>query len=192
MAEIIRIFKDYLSRNNFNKCIIRNPPYLYQSHANEEYEYILLTEGFSIDKFAITNIIDLDYFEFDRLVRDQCEGKMIGLPPEHPYVKEFEAIYKTYQEQGYFHFRRNIFRNFVLWGFFILPIGVIFFDDPTIRLILWESGICQLMYWLAQRYFAPRLYQLHAKLLPATKSEYAEGIIAIPIGCCVAYIKKSR
>ena len=67
MAEIIRIFKDYLSRNNFNKCIIRNPPYLYQSHANEEYEYILLTEGFSIDKFAITNIIDLDYFEFDRL-----------------------------------------------------------------------------------------------------------------------------
>lgn len=67
MIEAVRIFKNYLTENKFNKCIIRNSPYFYQHRANEEYEYVLLTEGFSINKFAITNIIDLDYFEFDRL-----------------------------------------------------------------------------------------------------------------------------
>lgn len=67
MMDIIRIFKNYLVHNDFNKCIIRNSPNLYQSNANEEYEYSLLVEGFNVNKYAITNIIDLNQFEFEKL-----------------------------------------------------------------------------------------------------------------------------
>lgn len=67
MMDIIRIFKNYLVHNDFKKCIIRNSPNLYQPHANEEYEYSLLVEGFNVNKYAITNIIDLNLFEFEKL-----------------------------------------------------------------------------------------------------------------------------
>lgn len=67
MMDIIRMFKNYLVHNDFNKCVIRNSPNLYQSNANEEYEYSLLAEGFNVNKYAITNIIDLNQFEFEKL-----------------------------------------------------------------------------------------------------------------------------
>ncbi len=67
MIDIIRMFKNYLVHNDFNKCVIRNAPNLYHANANEEYEYALLTEGFNVNKYAITNIIDLNLFEFEKL-----------------------------------------------------------------------------------------------------------------------------
>lgn len=67
MINVIKLFKNYLIDNHFTKCIIRNPPFLYRLHTNEEYEYVLLTEGFTVNKYSITNIIDLSSFEFDKL-----------------------------------------------------------------------------------------------------------------------------
>lgn len=67
MINILKEFKTYLQENGFTKCIIRNPPSLYQSNVNEEYEYALLLEGFQVNKYSITNIIDLNLFEFEKL-----------------------------------------------------------------------------------------------------------------------------
>lgn len=67
MINILKEFKIYLQANGFNKCVIRNSPCLYQSNVNEEYEYAMLLEGFQVNKYSITNIIDLYLFEFEKL-----------------------------------------------------------------------------------------------------------------------------
>jgi len=67
MIDILKEFKKYLRENGFKKCILRNPPSLYQSNVNEEYEYAMLLEGFQVNKYVITNIIDLNLFEFEKL-----------------------------------------------------------------------------------------------------------------------------
>jgi Acetyltransferase (GNAT) domain len=67
MIEIIKEFKKYLKENGFVRCILRNPPNLYQTKFNEEYEYAMRLEGFQVNKYAITNIIDLHLFEFEKL-----------------------------------------------------------------------------------------------------------------------------
>lgn len=67
MIDILKEFKNYLKENGFVKCILRNAPSLYQSLVNEEYEYAMLLEGFQVNKYAITNIIDLNLFEFEKL-----------------------------------------------------------------------------------------------------------------------------
>lgn len=63
----LKSFKEYLKNNGFDKCIIRNPPFLYERHPNEEYEYSLINEGFIISSHSITNIISLNEFEFEKL-----------------------------------------------------------------------------------------------------------------------------
>jgi lipid II:glycine glycyltransferase (peptidoglycan interpeptide bridge formation enzyme) len=63
----INSFKDYLRENAFDACIIRNQPFLYEKHPNEEYEYSLINQGFSISSHSITNIISLNEFEFEKL-----------------------------------------------------------------------------------------------------------------------------
>ncbi|MBK8551811.1 MAG: GNAT family N-acetyltransferase [Ignavibacteria bacterium] len=65
--EIIKIFKEYLSKNNFQGCIIRNPPFLYNKMPNEETEYALRKSGFSVTSISISNIIDLSDFEFKKI-----------------------------------------------------------------------------------------------------------------------------
>lgn len=60
-------FIEYLKKNEFELCIIRNQPLLYQKHMNEEYEYALINRGFSISSHSITNIINLNEFEFEKL-----------------------------------------------------------------------------------------------------------------------------
>ncbi|MFA5403724.1 MAG: hypothetical protein WC358_02205 [Ignavibacteria bacterium] len=61
-------FKEYLKRNDFSICKIRNQPFLYQKHFfNEEYEYSLINQGFIISNHSITNIINLKEFEFEKL-----------------------------------------------------------------------------------------------------------------------------
>ena len=63
----VSAFKEYLKRNDFSSCIIRNQPFLYQKHLNEEYEYSLINQGFIISNHSITNIINLNEFEFEKL-----------------------------------------------------------------------------------------------------------------------------
>ena len=63
----IREFKSYLTDHGFAECVIRNQPFIYGKNANEEYEYALIHEGFSISSHSITNIIELNEFEFDKL-----------------------------------------------------------------------------------------------------------------------------
>jgi len=65
--EAIQLFKAYLKENDFKKCIIRNSPSLYQDKFDEEYEYSLLQEGFTNERYSITNIITLNNFNFDKL-----------------------------------------------------------------------------------------------------------------------------
>ncbi len=67
MIEILKEFKKYLKDNGFVRCILRTPPNLYQTKFNEEYEYAMLLEGFQVNKYSITNIIDLNQFEFEKL-----------------------------------------------------------------------------------------------------------------------------
>ncbi|MCB0725051.1 MAG: GNAT family N-acetyltransferase [Ignavibacteriae bacterium] len=65
--EIIRTFRKYIKAQGFNRIILRNQPFIYQKNPDEEYEYALLHEGFSITKNSITNIVDLTNFEFEKL-----------------------------------------------------------------------------------------------------------------------------
>lgn len=63
----VKAFKEYLFNTDFNSCIIRNQPLLYQKHFNEENEYSLINQGFKISNHSITNIINLKEFEFEKL-----------------------------------------------------------------------------------------------------------------------------
>lgn len=65
--EIIREFKKYLSQNEFQACIIKNPPFLYNKMSNEETEYSLVKSGFEVSGISISNIIDLEEFEFKKI-----------------------------------------------------------------------------------------------------------------------------
>ncbi|MDD5360754.1 MAG: GNAT family N-acetyltransferase [Ignavibacteria bacterium] len=81
---VIEKFKSYLSSNGFNKCLIRNSPYIYQKNANEEYEYALILSGFNVSRYSITNIVDLNNFEFEKLKNPkkrsiQKSAKMISI-----------------------------------------------------------------------------------------------------------------
>lgn len=65
--QIIDSYKEYLRKNNFQKAVLRCFPFLYNHIPNEENEYALIHEGFNISFYAITNIIDLDDFEFKNI-----------------------------------------------------------------------------------------------------------------------------
>ena len=65
--DVIEGFKEYLLNNGFDKCIIRNPPFLYNKSPNEETEYALLKSGFEVSSVSISNIIDLNEFEFTKI-----------------------------------------------------------------------------------------------------------------------------
>ena len=65
--EVIKEFKEYLVMNNFKYCLIRNPPFLYNKSPNEEAEYALLKSGFAVTGISLSNIIDLEEFEFKKI-----------------------------------------------------------------------------------------------------------------------------
>lgn len=64
---ILHSFKEYLREQSFEHCIVRNPPCVYQKALNEEYDYALISQGFQIRSFSITNIINLNDFDFNKL-----------------------------------------------------------------------------------------------------------------------------
>ncbi len=65
--EIIDSFKKYLCGNNIQTCTIKNPPFLYNKMPNEETEYSLIKSGFRVTNISISNIIDLNEFEFKKI-----------------------------------------------------------------------------------------------------------------------------
>ncbi len=65
--EVVKSFKSYLKGKNFHNSIIRNPPFFYNKMPNEETEYALLKSGFEVTNVSISNIIDLDEFEFKKI-----------------------------------------------------------------------------------------------------------------------------
>lgn len=65
--EITDSFISYLKINNFSKCILKNPPFLYNKNPNEETEYALVKNGFNVTSVSVSNIIDLENFEFRKI-----------------------------------------------------------------------------------------------------------------------------
>ncbi|MDZ4711490.1 MAG: GNAT family N-acetyltransferase [bacterium] len=65
--KIVEGFKQYLRENNFQSCILKNPPFLYNKNANEETDYALIKNGFRETSVSISNIIDLTDFEFRKI-----------------------------------------------------------------------------------------------------------------------------
>lgn len=65
--DITSRFIKYLQENNFDKCIIKNPPFLYNKVPSEETEYALIKNGFNVSSISISNIIDLENFEFRKI-----------------------------------------------------------------------------------------------------------------------------
>lgn len=65
--EITEAFKNYLAENDFAKCILKLPPFIYNKCLDEETEYALIKSGFSTTNISISNIIDLNEFEFKKI-----------------------------------------------------------------------------------------------------------------------------
>lgn len=100
--EIIKVFKNYLKENNFQGCIIKNPPFLYNKMPNEETEYSLLKSGFEVTNISISNIIDLEEFEFKKISEtkkrsikkssDSIDVRIVGEKLDENNFKEFYNI----------------------------------------------------------------------------------------------------
>ncbi|MBK7255109.1 MAG: hypothetical protein IPI04_14680 [Ignavibacteria bacterium] len=67
LFEITESLINYLRVNNFHSCILKNPPFLYNKNPNEETEYALIKNGFNVSSVSISNIIDLENFEFRKI-----------------------------------------------------------------------------------------------------------------------------
>lgn len=65
--EITSSLTGYLAKNKFRKCILKNPPFLYNKNPNEETEYALVKNGFNVTSVSVSNIIDLENFEFRKI-----------------------------------------------------------------------------------------------------------------------------
>ncbi|HRE41844.1 MAG TPA: GNAT family N-acetyltransferase [Ignavibacteria bacterium] len=65
--KVIPEFKEYLINEGFEKCIIKGMPFLYKNTPDEENEYSFFQAGFNISSYAITNIINLDEFDFKNI-----------------------------------------------------------------------------------------------------------------------------
>lgn len=65
--EIVETFKKYIAENGFDKCTLRLPPFTYNKMPDEETEYALVKSGFNVSNVSISNIINLDEFEFKKI-----------------------------------------------------------------------------------------------------------------------------
>ena len=66
-SEGIKSFKTFLQKNSFKRCILRNQPDIYEINYDQEFEYALLKEGFTNTNYSITNIVQLNLFEYSKL-----------------------------------------------------------------------------------------------------------------------------
>jgi hypothetical protein len=104
--DAINSFVSYLKENGFGKCTINNPPCIYGTDFNEEYEYALLENGFKITKDSITNIIKLPAFEYTKLsnplkrtIRNSSKNVQV------------ELLENTVDEAKYLRFYEILLRN---------------------------------------------------------------------------------
>lgn len=65
--QIIDVFKSYLKQNGFKKCTLTVPPFLYLTSRNEENDYALFKSGFKLTNVSITNVVDLDDFNHNKI-----------------------------------------------------------------------------------------------------------------------------
>lgn len=98
--EAISVFTIYLKNSGFTHCILNNPPNLYNSDYNEEYEYALLENGFEITKDSITNIIKLTSFEYNKLsnplkrtIRNSAKNVSIEIMDNPVDTEKYERFY---------------------------------------------------------------------------------------------------
>jgi len=98
--EIVGSFTNYLKENNFKKCILKNPPFMYNKNPNEETEYALIKNGFSVSSVSVSNIIDLRDFEFRKIsepkkrsIRKTLKKIQLHEVKKDPDEKEFTLLY---------------------------------------------------------------------------------------------------
>ncbi len=65
--QIVAAFKEYITSQNIRRCILTVPPFLYMTSRNEENDYALFKSGFNVKDVSITNIIDLDDFNHNKI-----------------------------------------------------------------------------------------------------------------------------
>ncbi|MBP9095323.1 MAG: hypothetical protein KBG21_01870 [Ignavibacteria bacterium] len=65
--QIVAAFKEYLKSINTTKCVITVPPFIYMTSRNEENDYALYKSGFDVRDVSITNIIDLEDFNHNKI-----------------------------------------------------------------------------------------------------------------------------
>ncbi|MBX7046688.1 MAG: GNAT family N-acetyltransferase [Ignavibacteria bacterium] len=65
--QIIDAFKNYLRENKITQCRLTVPPFIYLTSRNEENDYALYKSGFEIKNVSITNIVDLDDFNHNKI-----------------------------------------------------------------------------------------------------------------------------
>lgn len=109
--EITESFLNYLREKKFEKCILRNPPFLYNKSPNEESEYVLLKKGFRVSSVSISNITDLEDFEFRKISEPKKRSirktlKRINLEiltdelTEENFRKYYEILYRNRELKG--------------------------------------------------------------------------------------------
>jgi hypothetical protein len=65
--QIVSAFKEYAINSNIKKCILTVPPFVYMTSRNEENDYALFKSGFNVTDVSVTNIIDLDDFNHNKI-----------------------------------------------------------------------------------------------------------------------------
>lgn len=65
--QILSAFKEYVISIGIKKCSLTVPPYIYLTSRNEENDYALYKSGFNVKDVTITNIIDLEDFNLNKI-----------------------------------------------------------------------------------------------------------------------------
>lgn len=104
--DIVQGFRDYLRKNGFSKCILKNPPFLYNKNPNEETDYALIKNGFRETSVSISNIIDLKDFEFRKI----SEPKKRSIRKSLKKI-EVEIIEKITDEEKFEEFYNILLKN---------------------------------------------------------------------------------
>lgn len=109
--EITESFINYLKEYGFKKCILKNPPFMYNKNPNEETEYALIKNGFKVNSVSVSNIIDLEDFEFRKISEPKKRSirktlKKIQLNEikndldVNEFRKYYDILYKNRQLKG--------------------------------------------------------------------------------------------
>lgn len=65
--QILSAFKEYMISKGIKKCSLTVPPFVYLTSRNEENDYALFKSGFNVKDVSITNIIDLEDFNHNKI-----------------------------------------------------------------------------------------------------------------------------